>query len=78
MITVYPFASGSLYTSSFAVSSSYANSASFVSYALSSSVAQTVINPQSGSAGKNICLLTIEQYYLLSGSASRVENCIFG
>lgn len=77
MITVYPFASGSLYTASYALTSSYAISGSLIAYTISASSAGMVQNPQSGSNGKNICLLTIEQYYLLSGSASRVETCIF-
>lgn len=77
MLTVYPFGSGSFYTASFAVSSSFAISASFVRYTLSSSKADIVLNPRSGSLGKSVCLLTTEQYLLLSGSSTRVEICDF-
>lgn len=77
MINVYPYASGSLYTASFAITSSFATSASFINYVLTASRASTILYPESGSRGLSICLLTTEQYYQLSGSSSRVEICDF-
>jgi hypothetical protein len=75
MLSVYPFASGSLYTASYALSASFATSASFIQYVLSASSASTVLFPQSGSRGKSVCLITTEQYdTLIATSGSEVCN----
>ncbi len=62
MLFTYPFGSGSLYTASYAISSSYALSASFIAYVMSASNADTVLYPQSGLRGKSVCLLTKVQF----------------
>jgi hypothetical protein len=62
MRKIYPFASGSLYTASYAVVASYATSTQFIAYVVSASNAATVLYPQSGSLGKSVCLLTSAQY----------------
>lgn len=77
MINVYPYASGSLYTASYAITASYSVSASFINYVFTASKADTVLNPRSGSLGLGVCLLTTEQYYEISGSNTRVEVCDF-
>jgi hypothetical protein len=75
MLSVYPFASGSLYTASYAISASYAASANFIQYVLSASNAATVLFPQSGSRGKSVCLITTDQYNtLIATSGSEVCN----
>lgn len=76
MLSVYPFGSGSLYTATRAVSSSFAISASLVPYSITASNAGTVLYPESGSRGKGVCLLTREQYNLMVASSS-VETCNF-
>lgn len=76
MLSVYPFASGSLYTASYAVTSSFAHNVRFIQYTISSSVADMILYPESGSPGKSVCLLTTEQYLIMS-STGRVENCNF-
>lgn len=76
MISVYPFASGSLYTASYAVSTSFATSASFVEYVFTASNAGTVLFPVSGPPGKGICLLTEAQFnYLFNNNLA--ETCDF-
>lgn len=74
MISVYPFGSGSFYTASYAITSSFASRVARISYVTSASRADTVLFPESGSRGKSICLLTTDQYLLLS-SSGRVETC---
>lgn len=76
MISVYPYASGSLYIASHAVSASYANSANYIAYVTSASKADVVIYPESGSRGKSVCLLTTAQYkeMVLTG---KKEVCLF-
>lgn len=76
MISVYPYASGSFYTASYAITSSFANSAQFIARVTSASNAATVQFPESGSRGKGICLLTIDQYLTMIAT-NRVENCEF-
>ena len=76
MLKFYPFASGSEYTASYAISSSHALNATTLTYTVSASVAETVTNPVSGSRGKSICLLTYQQYLLMVNSGSR-EICDF-
>lgn len=76
MLTVYPYASSSLYTASYAISSSYAISASYIMYAVTASDAETVLNtPPRGPRGKSVCLLTLPQYYTMV-STGQMETCI--
>lgn len=76
MLSVYPYASGSLYNASHAITSSYAIKANYIAYVISSSTATTVLFPQSGSRGKSVCLLTTAQY-LEMVSTGKVEICNF-
>lgn len=75
---VYPFASGSEYTASFAINTSVAISASRADSAQTSSFAGTVLFPESGSAAEvDICIITYEQYLqILSGSGDILEFCV--
>lgn len=77
MIKVYPFASGSLYTASYAVTASYSSTATFLIGSISASTAEFVVNPESGSRGMpDICYIRYDQYLLLvSGSGSLREDC---
>lgn len=77
MLSVYPFGSGSLYTASFAVTSSVMISASMVDYVYSASSAGTVLHPESGSRGKSVCLITYGEYLVLQAQkeAGYVEIC---
>lgn len=78
MLQVYPYGSGSLYTSSFAITSSFATVANRVDYVLTASNAGTVLNPETGPrAAINTCLITYEQYLALKASTSNYEVCIF-
>lgn len=77
MLSVYPYASGSFYTASHAISSSYATSASYISYTHTASVALTVLNPTSGSLGKSICLISTDMYTQMLNNINLVENCNF-
>lgn len=74
MLSVYPFASGSLYTASFATTASHANTAQYITYVESASYAGKVLFPTSGSRGKSICTITYEQYLLAVGS-NMTESC---
>jgi hypothetical protein len=77
---VFPFGSGSLYTSSFAISASHAIDALAVESAITASAVPVgaVLFPVSGSGSvKKVCVITFEQYQqVFSGSA--VENCVSG
>jgi hypothetical protein len=79
MLSVYPFGSGSLYTASYALSSSYAATASGITYVYTASNAGIVLFPESGSEGKGICLITGTEYVQLqvSKSFNYVEVCNF-
>lgn len=79
MLKVYPFGSGSEYTASYAVTSSYAPIADRLEYVYTASVAGTVQNPTSGSAAsKNICLITYSQYLdLIANPGTKKEQCTF-
>lgn len=79
MIKIYPFASGSEVTASFAVTSSYAGTADYVQYVYTASMAKKVLYPQEGDpAPVNICFITYEQYLdLLNNPGTRVEQCVF-
>jgi hypothetical protein len=80
MKNVFPFATGSAVTASFAVTASYAETG----YALSASLAQTaevVLFPNPGPTGpvgdpatKNICLITFEEYLDVLAGTHQV-NC---
>lgn len=76
MLTVYPFGSASLYTGSNALTSSFATSASLISYVFTASNAGTVLFPESGSRGKSVCLLTAAQYTQLVATG-QLETCNF-
>ena len=76
MLSVYPFGSGSLYTASYAISSSYATSASFIAYVISASNAATILYPQAGARGKSVCLLTKVQFDEMV-SPGKQEICNF-
>jgi len=77
MLSVYPYASGSLYIAGRAVTASFAGTVRFISNVPSASLAQTVLNPESGSRGKGVCLLTTEQYTILSSNPDSIEICNF-
>ena len=79
MLKVYPFASGSEFTASYAVTASYAISASSAGYVYTSSLAQQVLYPQSGSAAAvNICLITYADYLqLINNPGTTIEQCNF-
>lgn len=73
-VKVFPFSSGSV-TSSFAISSSFAEQAGRVDYVSSSISASLVLTPISGSpAAVDICIITFEQYQQII-SGSHVEVC---
>lgn len=76
MLSVYPYASGSLYVAGHAITASFANSVRLIKSVTSASTATTVLFPESGSRGTSVCLLTTEQY-LLMVATGRVENCQF-
>ena len=75
MAKFYPFASGSEYTASYAVSSSYAGTVDRVRSVQTASLAGTVINRATGSdAAIDICVMSYEEYLLLL-SGSHYEVC---
>lgn len=76
MLSVYPYASGSLYIAGYTITASFADNIRFISYTITASNAGTVLYPESGSMGKGICLLTTDQYLLMS-SSNKVEKCQF-
>lgn len=75
MLNFYPFGSGSLYTASFAISSSHSPVANFITYVTTASNATTILEPRSGSAGTSVCLITYEQYQSLISSSTLIELC---
>ena len=77
MLQVYPFGTGSLYTASFALTASYAATASSIAYVYTASNAGTVLYPQSGSRGKSVCLITNTEYLVLQQKKEQnyVEIC---
>jgi len=78
MISVYPFGSGSLYTASYAISASYAPSASLYVPVVTASYAGKILYPRSGSTGKGICLLTQAQAIELYASGqTKIDICNF-
>lgn len=76
MLSVYPFASGSLYTAGYAVTASQADNVRLIRYVTSASTANTVLFPETGPRGKGVCLLTPEQYQLMVATG-RAESCSF-
>ena len=70
MLAVYPFGTGSLYTASYALSASYAASASTIPYVYTASAAGVVLYPQAGPSGKGVCLITGAEYVKLQVSSS--------
>jgi|NOAtaT_7_FD_contig_21_6458310_length_632_multi_3_in_0_out_0_2 hypothetical protein len=74
----YPYASGSLYTSSFALSSSYANNAQYLMYVFTASFAESGTSGSKGDLGvPGICKITYEQYLQLRANPSLKEVCNF-
>lgn len=78
MLKVYPFASGSEFTASYALTSSLAKSATFFAYVNTASYADTGTQGPKGLRGApDVCLITYEQYLQMSASANLIENCAF-
>jgi hypothetical protein len=78
MLKVYPFASGSEYTASFAITASSANSADLLAYAVTASVARTgSLGPQGLRGSPDVCIITFEQYLQMSSSFNLIEDCRF-
>jgi hypothetical protein len=76
MRQVYPLGDTSLYTASFAQTSSYAKDVDRLVYVTSASKADVILEPENGtSASQRYCLITYQQYLLLSSSISYVEVC---
>jgi hypothetical protein len=76
MLSVYPYASGSLYVAGYVTTASFADGVQFIKYVTSASTAAVVLFPESGSRGTSACLLTTEQYQFMI-STGRMENCTF-
>jgi hypothetical protein len=78
VLKVFPFGSGSEFTASYAVTSSLAQSAAKYQSAVTSSNANIVLTPVSGSRpAVEICAITFSQYQqILAGT--HVENCLSG
>jgi hypothetical protein len=78
VLKVFPFGSGSEFTASFAVTSSFSQTAIRYQAAVTSSNADIVLTPVSGSRPEvEICVVTFEEYQqILAGT--HVENCILG
>lgn len=76
MKNVFPFLTGSEFTSSYALNTEYTNNVEYYRHATTASFADTIIGAQSGSEPDvNICTITYEQYLqILNGSA--VEDCL--
>lgn len=77
MIRVYPFASGSLYTASYALAANYAISASLIDYVPTASVAGVGAGPTGQAASINICLITYNEYQTLISNTSVQEQCLY-
>jgi len=76
VLQVFPFASGSLYTASFAITSSHALQIGSIGYVPTSSYAVEGKGPK-GFRGKDICLITQDQYFKLYETYSLMEDCTF-
>ena len=78
MISVYPFASGSLYTASFALSSSHATVAEYLNYVHTASFAETgSFGPQGARGYPEVCTITYDQYLKLIADPTLKEVCVF-
>jgi hypothetical protein len=75
MKNVFPFSTGSAVTSSFATISTFSLNARTVESASYTETASLVLEPEQGDPGKGVCLVTLEQYFLMT-SGSHVENCL--
>lgn len=76
MNKVYPYASGSEYTSSYAVTASYARNVNGIAYVTSASIADVVLYPTVGApAAVNLCLLSYTDYLLVVAGSK--EICTF-
>lgn len=76
MLNVYPFASGSLYTASYAVTASYTTNVLSIGYVPTASYAVEGKGPK-GFRGKDICLITLDQYFKLIEDPTLAEDCNF-
>lgn len=75
---IYPFASGSDYTASFATSASYAITASYLDYVTTASNAIAGISGSKGLRGNpDICFITVDQYFKLLFTSSLQEVCYY-
>lgn len=77
MLQVYPFASGSFYTASFALSVKYAISASSINYTDTASRADSGQGVSGSAAAINICLISYTDYQTLISNASLKEQCFY-
>ena len=78
MLKVFPFASGSEYTASFALTASRATRADFLAYVATASFAPTgTIGPKGLRGTPEICEITYEQYLVLLNDETLMENCQF-
>lgn len=78
MLSVYPFGSGSLYTGSFAITSSYANQSLYLTYTHTASFATTGSFGPKGLRGyPEVCIITYEQYLKLIADPTLKEECVF-
>lgn len=77
MLKIYPFGSGSFYTASNAVTSSFATKASLIAAVFTASQASVVLEPTSGSRGKGVCLISYEDYQRMKSNFSLLEVCNF-
>lgn len=74
----YPFLSSSLYTASFAISSSYANSATYLDYVATASMSTAGnFGPPGLRGNPDICFITTQQYFDMLFSSSLQEFCTF-
>lgn len=75
---VYPFVTGSQVTASFATTSSFAISASYIDYAPTASYAIDGVSGSMGYRGTpDVCLITAEQYFQLLYTSSLQEVCVY-
>lgn len=76
MLSVYPYASGSLYIAGHTTTASFAPGAQLIRAVTSASNADVVLFPVQGDRGKSVCLLTTEQYNTLVATG-KFEICNF-
>lgn len=75
---IYPFTSGSEYTASYAITSSFATSASYWDYVFTASSAISGVSGSKGLRGNpDICFITVDQYFRMLFTSSLQEVCYF-